>query len=212
MLLWTLGPPRIRFLLASFGVWGVVMATIVAQGLESRRSLHRQVARLIMGGSVVLLFLTVILVVGKRQLFFQPWKVAFGLEGRSDYLHRTWLSYEGWEYVQAHLGPNDRVLLIGDARHYYCPLQCYPEADQFTWPRIVWAERENVEAVAHRLKAMGVTHLWVSLSDIAWLLDHDPNGWMQRSYDFLVRFVSQCAERIYVSEAVMIFRLTCQEY
>lgn len=74
---------------------------------------------------------------------------------------------------------------VGDARHYYCPAVCDPEADHFTWPRLVWAAGLQVDALRERLRQRGVTYLWVSRPDLEWLRKQDPGGWVGRSVRFL---------------------------
>lgn len=59
---------------------------------------------------------------------------------------------------------------------------------------------------------MGITHLWIHHGILKWLLNHDPEGWAQRSEDFLrIRFAPRCAHPVYADEDVEILRLTCME-
>lgn len=208
-LLWVIGPPRIRFLISVFALWGVAISVVAARGWKDPRPRHRVIARVLAGSQwmfvAVLLPITVIFVILAR-----PWSVALGTESRTDYLRRTLEGYRGLEYMRDYFGSADRVLLIGDTRHYYCPSRCYPEADHFTWPRIVWASNFDVQEVVKRLEAMGITHLWIHRGSVTWLLDHDPRGWMRRSYDFLrTQFAPLCAQRVYADDDVEILRLTC---
>ncbi|WP_322800529.1 hypothetical protein [Thermoflexus sp.] len=147
-----------------------------------------------------------------NMLISRPWAVALGMESRADFLRRALSGYRGMEWVQSHLKPEERILLIGDTRHYYCPDGCFPEADHFTWARSVWAAGFDPEAVARRLEAMGITPLWIHHGILKWLLNHDPEGWVQRSEDFLrIRFAPRCAHPVYADEDVEILRLTCME-
>lgn len=208
-LLWIIGPPGIRFLISVFALWGIAASAVTAQGWTDPR-LQRRVVAQVLAGSHWMFIAVLLLIVGIATIFAHPMSVALGMESRADYLRRTLEGYRGLEYVRDHLGPDDRVLLIGDARHYYCPSRCYPEADHFTWPRIVWAANFDVQEVSRRLGAMGITHLWIHRGSITWLLDHDPGGWMRRSYDFLrTQFAPLCARRIYADDDVEILRVTC---
>nr|WP_322798071.1 glycosyltransferase family 39 protein [Thermoflexus sp.] len=209
-LLWIISPPGIRFLISTFALLGVALAITAGQGWRDPRLPRRLAARWI--ASSHLMFIAVLLLtVGAASVFSQPWRVALGLESRADYLRRKLEGYRGMEYVRDHLGPEDRILLIADARHYYCPSRCYPEADHFTWPRIVWASQFNPKAVLDRLEAMEITHLWIHHGSVKWLLAHDPQGWMRRSYDFLrIQIAPSCAARMYSDEDVEILRLLCR--
>lgn len=207
-LLWVLGPPRVRFLLPSLALWGIGIAAAVSSH-PNRSRLHRLGAGAMIYGQLALL---VLLVMGGQIVMVtsRPWAVALGAESRADYLRRSLSGYRAMEWARAHLSPEERVLLIGDTRHYYCPSQCFPEADHFTWPRIVWATNFDPEAAARRLAQMGITYLWIHHGTMKWLLNHDPGGWVRRSDEFLrVRFAPRCARLEYADEDVEILRLTC---
>jgi hypothetical protein len=208
VLLWVLGPPGIRFLLPSLALWGIGIAAALSSH-PNRSRLHRLGAGAMIYGQLALLAL---LVMGGQIVMVtsRPWAVALGAESRADYLRRSLSGYRAMEWARARLSPEERILLIGDTRHYYCPSQCFPEADHFTWPRIVWATNFDPEAAARRLAQMGITHLWIHHGTMKWLLNHDPGGWVRRSDEFLrVRFAPRCARLEYADEDVEILRLTC---
>ncbi len=209
-ILWALGPPGIRFLLSALALWGIGIAAALS-ACSSRNRWHRFSTWAMTRGLLALLALLV--AAGElHMLISRPWAAALGMESRVDFLRRALSGYRGMEWVQSHLKPEERILLIGDTRHYYCPDACFPEADHFTWARIVWAAGFDPEAVARRLEAMGITHLWIHHGTIKWLLNHDPEGWVRRSEDFLrIRFAPGCAHPVYADEDVEILRLTCIE-
>ena len=209
-LLWVVGPPRIRFLFPSLALWSIGMAAALSSH-PNRSRLYRLsrwamtyglpalLALLTMGGQIVM-------------VTSRPWAAALGVESRADYLRRNLSGYRAMEWVRAHLSPEERILLIGDTRHYYCPSQCFPEADHFTWAVIVWATDFDPEATARRLNQMGVTHLWIHHGTMKVLFNLDPGGWVRRSDEFLrTRFVPLCARLEYADEDVEILRLTCFE-
>lgn len=208
--LWALGPPRIRFLLSALALWGIGIAAALS-ACSSQNRWHRLSTWAMTRGLLALLAFLV--AAGElSMLISRPWAVALGMESRADFLRRALSGYRGMEWVQSHLKPEERILLIGDTRHYYCPVQCFPEADHFTWARIVWAAGFDPEAVARRLETMGITHLWIHHGTMKWLLNHDPEGWVRRSEDFLrTRFAPRCAHPVYADEDVEILHLTCIE-
>ncbi len=208
-IMWLVGPPKTRFLLAAFGLWSMAATTAVATQWHDARKWRRLSARAFTGVLLILFFI-MILPMWEALTSYRPWGVALGIESRTTYLQRASDGYTGWKYVSTNLRPSERVLLIGDARHYYCPKRCYPEADQFTWPRLVWASNFDVGALAERLGTMGVTHLWLHDGSIQWLLTRDPQGWMRRSYEFLMfQFAPRCATEEYADNDVVLLRLTC---
>lgn len=211
VVLWTLGPPRGRYLMGAFALVGVVFAMGLQRGEGAliRGGLAPRVYRF--GAGLLLAWLLFLSVIHGKVLWDErPWAVVLGLESRAEFLERWLFGFRGMTFVAQHLSPSDRVLLIGDARHYYCPAVCDPEADHFTWPRLVWAAGFQVEALRERLRQRGVTHLWVSRPDLEWLQKWDPGGWVGRSVRFLYEvFLPRCGERIYADAEVEIFRLTC---
>jgi hypothetical protein len=118
-LLWVLGPPRVRFLLPSLALWGIGIAAAVSSH-PNRSRLHRLGAGAMIYGQLALLAL---LVMGGQIVMVtsRPWAVALGAESRADYLRRSLSGYRAMEWARARLSPEERILLIGDTRHYYCP-------------------------------------------------------------------------------------------
>jgi len=205
---WIAGPPGIRYLLSAFALWGIGLAEAVSVGWTRRLPWRLAVLPAIIG--LLGYFIPVLIFMGAMLLSLQPWKVITGAESRADYLRMALDSYRGMEFMRDHLSPHDRVLMIGDPRHYYCPPQCYPEADHFTWTRLVLISDFDMEKIIQQLKSMEVTHLWLHKWSIQWLLDHDPGGYMRRSDDFLRnQFLPRCAQTVYADKEVEIVRLTC---
>lgn len=210
MFLWAIGPPRIRFLIVSFALWGVVFTLMAshAQHLRSSR-LELWVAKIWFYTLAILLPVTVLLL-GNLLAIRRPWRVISGWESQVAYLQRVSSGYRGLMYMKTHLASNDRVLLIGDARHYYCPQQCYPEADQFTWPRLLWIAHFDQQALCARLRQMGITHLWLHYGSIGWLLDHDPGQWMHQSWAFFQsQFAPSYTKKVYADDEVALLQITC---
>lgn len=211
VLFWALGPSNTRFLMDNFALWGIVCALVAAhaQGLPSPRW-GRWIAKIWLYALAILLPFTVFLL-GFLLNIRRPWQVIIGRESQNAYLERVLSGYRGLEYMKSHLAPRDRVLLIGDTRHYYCPQQCYPEADHFTWPRWVWAAHANQRALLARLHQKGITHLWLHYGTLHALLAYDPDHQMRQSWTFLqTQFAPSCTEPVYVDQEVALLRITCR--
>ncbi len=209
-LLWTLGPPGIRFLTAAFGLWGVALAVQISRFFTSMQAAYRIGARVLL--AIVGVFLTLVAVEMALVIKDQaPWRVVLGLESRVQYLENHLDGFPGWEFVRTHLlWTKPEILLVGDARHYYCPDVCDPEADQFTWTRIAMQAKFHVPAVLRELQRRGITHLWLHKSSMRWLVAHDVQGWVKRSYTFLnTHVLPQCGALVYEDEDVTIMVLPC---
>ncbi len=204
---WVMGPPMIRFLLAVFALAGIALAILITNGFASPSTRTQRIARLLLSGHMVVLVL-----IGMRTGLFlriqRPWLPALGIESQRDYLERTMDGYRGFQFLRKQ--KRGGVLLIGDARHYYCPSVCDPEADQFTWTRIAMQAEFDVPAVLRELQRRGITHLWLHKSSMRWLVAHDVQGWVKRSYTFLnTRVLPQCGSLVYEDEDVTIVALPC---
>ncbi len=205
---WMVGPPFPRFLLSTFALAGVVMALVVAHHAASTRRRVWVVVRAVVYGHLAALTMFT-LWMAVMLYAHRPWRVALGRESRAAYLHRTVDGYAGWEFLRT-LDPRSRVLMVGDARHYYCPPVCYPEADQFTWVRLMAQADFEATAFGRLLQEEGVTHLLLHRSSIQWLLEHDVEGLTRRSFTVLTaQFLPACGEEIYRDDAVRVVALRC---
>ncbi len=208
-LLWMFGPPGIRFLMAAFGLFGLETTIIIAQNWQRPHAFRRWSVRVTFLSTMVL-GLGVGIFWGMVFLSLRPWQVVLGWESREAFLERRVDGYRAWQYVREHLGEQDRVLLVGDARHYYCPPQCYPEADHFTWTRWAVMSDFNADKVLEKLQEEGISYLWLHHSSIQWLLEHDPEGFMKQSYAFLQNeILPRCGRVVYQDQEVTFIRLVC---
>jgi hypothetical protein len=138
----------------------------------------------------------------------QPWRAA-GMESKDCFLRRRVNDYSALAFVQTSLARQARVLMLWDAQGYYCDERCIPDAEHSRWTRLVEEASPEVESVAARLKAMGVTHLF-TVSDADFILQHDLTGQHRRAADFFLReFRPACAQEVYRDRWATLYQLTC---
>jgi hypothetical protein len=203
---WFLTSQQIRFLISGLVV--VMVLLVVGLGgatLPRTRRLAQGVAVGVTLSLVLVIALTYLtLTVPVRQ-----WGVVFGYESKEQYLTRMLAGFRALTFIGS-LPPGSRVLLVGDARHYYCPSTCWPEADQFTWTRLAMLADFDPERLVKDLRAMGITHILVSRPDVVFLSSHDPSGWFRRSVKFLYEDVGpRCLGPVFVDQAAEVYELTC---
>jgi hypothetical protein len=203
---WFLTSQQIRFLISGLVV--VMVLLVVGLGgatLPRTRRLAQGVAVGVTLSLVLVIALTYLtLTVPVRQ-----WGVVFGYESKEQYLTRMLAGFRALTFIGS-LPPGSRVLLVGDARHYYCPSTCWPEADQFTWTRLAMLADFDPERLVKDLRAMGITHILVSRPDVVFLSSHDPSGWFRRSVKFLYEDVGpRCLRPVFVDRAAEVYELTC---
>lgn len=203
---WFLTSQQIRFLISGL----VVLVVILISGMPS--TMMRRWHRVLHGG---LVSTTLILVLAEAGLYLAPsilagqWAVIMGFESREAYLTRRLPGFRALTFAGT-LPPESRVLLVGDARHYYCPPTCWPEADQFTWTRLAMLADFDPERLVGDLRAMGITHILVSRPDVVFLSSHDPGGWFGRSVKFLYEELGpRCLSAVFVDRASEVYELTC---
>jgi hypothetical protein len=103
-------------------------------------------------------------------VFSGRWSQIIGAQSRSDYLKRDRMSYgipyfAAMEHVNAVLPPDAKVMFLGEPRGYYCERD-HIAATVFGHNPFWVAVRaaKTPEAISASLKALGVTHLFVSVS------------------------------------------------
>ena len=206
---WALGSQQTRFLLPIFPSLSLLAATVLVH-FVSPHSVQRR------GRSLLAILPTsaMVLVTLVCNLFllhlFSPLDVILGRESKDAFLRRRVTDYPALQFVQRHLPPETHVLMMWDGRGYYCDARCVPDADQSNWTRLV-LPAQNVSAVAARLRAMGITHLLLNVSDAECLLGHDPTGQHQRAMEFFSQeFRPSCTQEIYRDHKAVLFEVTCR--
>jgi hypothetical protein len=131
------------------------------------------------------------------------------METRESFLERMVSDYSAQEYILQALPEDARVLLVWDARGYYCPEKCVPDYYHAKWTTLV-RNHPAPEAVADDLRRQGITHLLVSRTDINFLLGHDPDGVQRDAWDYLRNvFIPSCAKEVYSDSWTQLLEITC---
>jgi hypothetical protein len=169
------------------------------------RSWGRVLAMGLIGGMLVV---TVVYSI----LFFadvQPWGVVLGMESKDSFLRREVSDYAAMQFVQASLPPEARVLMMWDARGYYCDDRCLPDLLRTQWVGLT-NPPTSVVSVAARLRQMDVTHLLFSIGDVDYSLINDTSGLHSQAARFFLReFRPTCTKEVYRDEWATLYELTC---
>jgi hypothetical protein len=146
-------------------------------------------------------------------LFFvdvQPLDVIVGLESKDSFLRREVSDYAAKQFVQANLPREARVLMMWDARGYYCDERCLPDLLRRQWVDLTMPTA-SVSSVAGRLREMNITHLLFSIEDLDYLLVNDSSETYQRAAQFFLHeFRPECTQEVYRDEWVTVFEFTCR--
>jgi hypothetical protein len=206
-MVWAAGVQQIRHLLPLFPGLGL-LASAVLMDLADRPVLQRWGRPLVVGLTGGMIVTTLLY----SLLFFaavQPWRVAWGLESKDDFLRRRVNDYAALQFVRANLKPQARVLMLWDAQGYYCDERCLPDTEHSQWTRLVETQ-PDVTSLAARLRDLGVTHLLFSTSDADFILQHDPTGQNLYAADFFLhQFRPSCTREVYRDHWTSLFELTC---
>jgi hypothetical protein len=204
---WSLGSHQTRHLLPIFPVLSLLASSVLVS-LMTRpvsRRWGRVLAMGLVGGVVTVTLLYSI-------TFFasvQPLAVISGMESKDAFLRRMTGDYSALQFVKANLSPQARVLMMWDARGYYCDDRCLPDAEHSRWTRLV-SSMADASSIAASLRAMGITHLLFSIDDADFILQHDPTGQHRDAAEFFLQeFRQSCTEEIYRDEKALLFELTC---
>ncbi len=133
-----------------------------------------------------------------------------GLESKDSFLRREVSDYAAKQFVQANLPRETRVLMMWDARGYYCDERCLPDLLRRQWVGLT-VPTASVSSVAAGLHEMNVTHLLFSIEDLDYLLVNDSSGTHRRAAQFFLdEFRPACTQEVYRDEWVTVFEFTCK--
>jgi hypothetical protein len=174
VLLWAAGSQQLRFLLPTYPAMSIGAAFVVTQVSDRlRRPWPLLLPALAVGLMVVPLVVQI-----RVQLQFQPIQSLLGLESRGSFLTRVVHEYAAMRFIAEDLPPGSRTLLLGDGRSYYCRPTCIPDPDHFRWAAIL-ARAEGFDDFAAWAKERRITHVYLSLENHGFFLQHDPGGVMK---------------------------------
>lgn len=204
--LWFLSSQQLRFLIPSLVVIGAVLTIGLARAHPAP---VRRIAGRVAVGAVMVLVAYIALNYVRFVATAPVLAVVAGYESKAAYLTELLPGYPALRFIGS-LRPGSRVLLVGDARHYYCPETCWPEADQFTWTRLAILAGFDPEELLGTVRKLGITHILVSRPDVTYLTAHDPAGRFGRSVRLLYEeLVPRCLRPVFVDRAAEVYELAC---
>jgi hypothetical protein len=206
--LWAVGTQQTRFLLPIFPALAVATAYVIDRWQprrESRIPWNQFLPMLAVGMMTVTLFYQVAHVVQLR-----PVGVVIGAESRRAFLARSDHDFQAARYVRETLPSSGRTLLLGDGRGYYCLPACLPDPDHFRWAAEIARREDDADLVAW-FDSMGATHILLSMEDLDFLLQHDPEGVMRAGLERLSAWrQAGCLQEVFNDGRTSVLRVTCQ--
>ena len=202
---WAAGSQQTRFLLPIYPALALGAAHVIGRfGSRLRR-----------GSALPLFFPVLALGLLLITLYYQTavnvtgWRTVVGLETKNDFLTETIYDYPAARFIESSLQDESRVLLVGDGQSYYCPTKCIPDPDHFRWGNLIHSAAQH-GGLARWFTDQRISHLFFSLGDFDFLLQHDPTGIIHSVYADLVAFSNQgCLEEVFQSEWVTVFEIVC---
>jgi hypothetical protein len=212
--IWALGSRQTRFLAPIFPMLSLLAGGVLSSLRTSARLGRPKIQQLTETTlKASTLSIVVINVIFNAYIFrvLSPLRVIIGKESKDAFLRRMVSNYAGLQYVQHHLSPQARVLMMWDGRGYYCDARCVIDTDQSGWTRLVLSASDPLDVASH-LQGMNVTHLLFNVKDANLFLEHDPTGYHHQAVRFFHQeFQPICTQEIYRDETIVLFKLTCVE-
>ncbi len=203
--LWAIGSQQTRFLLPIFPLLSI-LSVHVLQDLFSRRERFNYIPGVL---CATLMGITLYYQIVYTSVT-QPLGVLLGDESKETYLLRMVNTHTGIAYARDYLPADERVLMLGDGRGYYCLPQCIPDPDHFRWAGEITALDSYEDLGAWFIKK-DVHYLSISREDLDFLLQHDPHGVMEQTVVWLSMWRDDgCMEEVFNSEWISIYEIKCE--
>jgi len=96
------------------------------------------------------------------------WRVLGGQMSEADYLSDTRASYptppyEGYQWMNSHLPPEAKILIVGDSRSYYTDRRVIPASVYDPQALVEYARAPDAARMRQALRRDGVTHIFFNL-------------------------------------------------
>jgi len=139
-----------------------LLAMLAAAGLVALWGRLGRAGRIMLAGGAGLLAATHLLLFCYVHAVFGSERVMTGLEDREGFLSRRLDYYPCAAWARGQLGRNDRILIVGEQRSYYCEQAGLATTVNALNRYLAWAEAAaSPAAYAARLKAEGFSHVLV---------------------------------------------------
>lgn len=204
---WAVGFQQIRFMLPAFPLMAILTGAICFSIYKHSKkpALVRSGVYGLIGGMVT----ATLIFMGMYMNIIRPIQLNIGTETKAHFLQRMVRDFSGIEYINDQLPEGSKVLLLWDARGYYCEKKCIPDIDQALWPALVekYGTAENI--IAHLLD-QGITHVILSKEDASYFLEmHDENQKNNTALKyFLDVFLPRLDNEVYGDDWVNIYSIS----
>ncbi|MBN2554398.1 MAG: glycosyltransferase family 39 protein [Anaerolineales bacterium] len=174
---WALVTQQTRFLLPIFPLIASLTAACLINWFHAFRSVVlKRLPEILLYGSLV----SIALIQVYMLFAIKPFGVLIGSEADSTFLSRTLKPYPANRFIIDELLAADRVIMLGDARGYYCHPLCSPDSEQFYRASQI-ASLADPAALPDWIRSQGGTHLLINREDIPFLLEYDTYGYLSRA-------------------------------
>ena len=211
---WSLSSQQSRFLMPLFPGLSIIASIVILKLPLGKFNINW--SRIISIGAVGGLVIGLLLQMIGISFIVKPYNVLFKKESKADFLSAMLRDYQAVEYINKNLPENALVFLPWDGRGYYCDGKCYSDISQSAWTALI-QETQDVNSISAWLTAKGMTHILLSLEDVAFFIHgHDPNDVHQQALSYLLDdYAPRCAEVVYEDEWTRLYELhpessTCQ--
>ncbi len=165
--LWPTGPLLIRYLLPVIAWLGIVVAYVMETPLRRGRRWKPW----LFGAEIIVLTLVIlqVLLTGYYVAQTRPWRYAFGLQSRREYLAENLDTYDTTEYINQELPASSRILMLWDDRGYYLERDYLPGARYAAqwWNQV---DQHGEVFAVEWLRKQGVTHFFRRDVAGSWLI------------------------------------------
>lgn len=181
--LWALATQQTRFLLPVYPLIASAAGFVLNEGMQRLKSTWlRSLPQAFMLGAM-----TVVVVLNAAVLWMlRPVGVLLGVETEAAFLSRTIKPYPAYLVVQETYSADNPVVMLGDARSYYCHPACLPDSDQYQRASEL-AALQTPDAVRMWLQDTGGQSLFISNEDLPFLIEHDRTGVYQPALETIQR-------------------------
>ena len=126
------------------------------------------------------------------------------------FLERNVYDYKTTEYILEHVDKTDRVLFLWSGQGYYCDSRRLPDDEQ-TIAILLSMDSPTPEALAHRLRSNGITHLLLGRPDAYWFISlHDPKNLHRDALEYFENtFIPTCGESIFKDNLIELYQIAC---
>ncbi len=215
-LAWALTAQEIRYLLPLLPLLCALSAVGFLGEREGDAAESRQIPRarraLLLGGTLIIAAGCVTALPPIYPLWVKEWTYwhsyqspipfLLGRQSAEDYLRRDVPSIHVYDYINAHLSPGDRILLLNDASQFYSRS---PTLYSFTVEGEDLLHRTTEEGVLEKLRRSRITHVLLNYNGIAPLRGVAPRLGV---YFFLDKsFQERFLEPVYSKNNVVLYRV-----